>query len=67
MAEIPDNPDKPCSNCGNRSWNNYLSRKPTNYPDHSEVTKHYFACTECNSSGYIFEENGVLTYTGSLR
>jgi len=67
MSTVPDNPDRPCSNCGNRSWNKYLSREPTSYPDHSEVVKHFYSCTGCNSDGFIFAENGVHTYSGKLR
>lgn len=67
MAEVPDNPDRPCSNCGNREWNKFLSRRPTHYPEQSDVVKHYYSCTECNAEGFIYEENGSLQFTSSLR
>lgn len=67
MTDVPDDPDRECSDCQNRNWNQYLSRQPTHYSDNSEVMKHYYTCTECGNDGFIYEENGVLTYTGNLR
>lgn len=67
MADVPENPDRPCSNCGTRDWDKFLSRTPTDYPDSSDVVKHYFTCTECGAEAFVYEENGSLQFTGNLR
>lgn len=67
MTEVPADPDRECSSCGNRSWRKFTERKPSDYPDDSDVIKHYFVCTECDASGFIYEENGHLQYTAALR
>jgi rubredoxin len=67
MGDVPENPDRDCNNCGNREWKKFEAREPTDYPDASEVTKHYFKCSNCGGHGFVFEENGHLRYTYNLR
>lgn len=67
MAEVPDNPDRPCTACGTRDWRKYEEKKPTNYPDASDVVKHFFACTKCNADGFAYAEGGHIRFTGKLR
>lgn len=62
-----DNPDEPCNNCGNTEWTKFEERTPSEYPDASDVVKHYFSCTECGGHGYIFETGGTLQYSANLR
>lgn len=62
-----ENPDRECNNCGNTDWNRYEQRKPGHLPGDSDVIKHYYVCTECDSDGYIYEEGGHLRHSGKMR
>lgn len=62
-----ENPDEPCNNCDETDWKKFEERKPSDYPDQSDVIKHYFICQNCRGHGYIFETGGNLNYTGELR
>lgn len=67
MPEVPDNPDRPCTECGERSWVRYAKRKPEHYPDSSDVIKHFFACENCTADGFAYHENGHIQYSAALR
>lgn len=62
-----ENPDEPCNNCGENDWHKYEQRTPTDYPDDSDVVKHYFSCRGCGLDGFIFENSGTLQYSANLR
>lgn len=62
-----DNPDRECTECGASNWRKIESRTPRDYGENSEVTRHLYACEECDADARAYEEGGYIQFSGALR